>query len=57
MDRRRVNGPPGGTAPPVYVSSLTGKIQSSPKRSRGPHEIRKICEYDDCFKELAIKAL
>ena len=45
MDRRRVNGPPGGTAPPCYASASSGKTHPSPKRTRGANEIRKICEY------------
>ena len=45
MDRRRVNGPAGGTAPPVYASTLTGKTASAANRTRQPNEIRKICKY------------
>lgn len=42
-DRRRVNGPSGGTAPPVYTSkpSTVGPQQS--RRTRPPREVRKIC--------------
>ncbi|KAL2039977.1 hypothetical protein N7G274_007380 [Stereocaulon virgatum] len=40
MDRRRVNGPPGGTAPPVYLPP--GRTAAAPGRTRGPNEIRKI---------------
>ena len=42
-DRRRINGPPGGTAPPVFSFSLTGKNSSPAKRARAPDELRKIC--------------
>ncbi|KAF6232708.1 hypothetical protein HO173_009147 [Letharia columbiana] len=41
-DRRRINGPLGGTAPPVFVSSLTSKTTSPAKRTRAPDELRKI---------------
>ena len=44
-DRRRVNGPSGGTAPPVFTSSLKNKTISPEKRTRAPNEIRKICRY------------
>lgn len=48
-DRRRVNGPPGGTRAPVFASSLPtpdGQVPVSferPKRLRKPDELRKIC--------------
>ena len=45
MDRRRVNGPPGGTAPPVYALAATGKTATAANRTRQPNEIRKICKY------------
>ena len=45
MDRRRVNGPPGGTAPPVYALARTGKTAPTANRIRQPNEIRKICKY------------
>ncbi|KAK6431931.1 3'-5'-exoribonuclease [Oleoguttula sp. CCFEE 5521] len=37
-DRRRLNAPAGGTAPPVFASSNT----SPPRRKRKPNEHRKI---------------
>ncbi|CAG7922653.1 unnamed protein product [Penicillium olsonii] len=43
-DRRRINGPPGGTRPPVYASlqeSTTGAAQRA-QRQRQPAELRKI---------------
>ena len=45
MDRRRVNGPPGGTAPPVYAVAATSKTATAANRTRQPNEIRKICKY------------
>ena len=44
-DRRRVNGPSGGTAPPVFIPSLNNKTVSAEKRTRAPNELRKICRY------------
>ncbi|KAI9836563.1 MAG: hypothetical protein M1819_001195 [Sarea resinae] len=44
-DRRRINGPSGGTIPPVFASSITGsKLQHAarPTRTRGPNDLRKI---------------
>lgn len=44
-DRRRINGPPGGTRPPVFASlqeSSTG-IANRAQRQRQPTELRKIC--------------
>ncbi|KAK4694809.1 hypothetical protein P7C71_g2831, partial [Lecanoromycetidae sp. Uapishka_2] len=41
-DRRRANAPPGGTAAPVYASSLTGKAILSARGTRAPSEIRNI---------------
>ncbi|KAI9667691.1 MAG: 3'-5'-exoribonuclease [Bathelium mastoideum] len=44
-DRRRINPPNGGTAPPVFLSSLspTDAVQfQRPKRSRQPNELRQI---------------
>lgn len=44
-DRRRVNGPPGGTRPPVYASLLqsgTG-ADTRAQRQRQPSDLRKIC--------------
>ncbi|KAJ5398010.1 Exosome complex component MTR3 [Penicillium cosmopolitanum] len=43
-DRRRVNGPPGGTRPPVYASLLqsgTG-ADTRAQRQRQPSDLRKI---------------
>ena len=44
MDRRRVNGPPGGTAPPVYAVAPNSKTATTANRTRQPNEIRKICK-------------
>lgn len=44
-DRRRINGPPGGTRPAVYASLLesdTGAADRA-RRQRQPAELRKIC--------------
>lgn len=41
-DRRRINGPPSGTSPPVFASSLSSKVFPA-KRKRAPDELRKIC--------------
>ncbi|KAL2222099.1 exoribonuclease family protein [Thermoascus aurantiacus ATCC 26904] len=44
-DRRRINGPPSGTRPPVFVSllkSATGAAADRPTRTRQPAELRKI---------------
>lgn len=44
-DRRRINGPPGGTRPAVYASLLesdTGAADRA-RRQRQPTELRKIC--------------
>ncbi|KAI9875453.1 MAG: 3'-5'-exoribonuclease, partial [Pleopsidium flavum] len=43
-DRRRINGPSGGTAPPVYASSLikAHTAANQPSRTRRPDELRKI---------------
>ncbi|KAL1957384.1 hypothetical protein VTO42DRAFT_6064 [Malbranchea cinnamomea] len=47
-DRRRVNGPPGGTRPPVFASSLLSKEGTTspaverPDRTRKPDQLRKI---------------
>jgi hypothetical protein len=47
-DRRRINGPSGGTAPPLFASTLSNsadQLQSSrPRRTRRADELRKICE-------------
>ncbi|PGG96148.1 hypothetical protein AJ79_09714 [Helicocarpus griseus UAMH5409] len=47
-DRRRINGPPGGTRPPVFASSLLSSdgqrsvALERPVRTRKPDELRKI---------------
>ncbi|KAI9713155.1 MAG: 3'-5'-exoribonuclease [Bogoriella megaspora] len=44
-DRRRINAPSGGTAPPVFLSTLSSpaELQSlRPTRTRRPDELRKI---------------
>ncbi len=51
-DRRRVNGPPGGTAPPAFASSPTvAKVALAERkgRTRAPSELRKICRYCTAF--------
>ena len=44
-DRRRINGPSGGTRPPVFASSIesTTTTAERPQRQRQPNELRKIC--------------
>ncbi|PGH33219.1 hypothetical protein GX50_03981 [[Emmonsia] crescens] len=47
-DKRRINGPPGGTRPPVFASSLLSSdgqrsvALERPIRTRRPDELRKI---------------
>ncbi|GIJ89261.1 3'-5'-exoribonuclease [Aspergillus pseudoviridinutans] len=44
-DRRRINGPPSGTRPAVFASSLkstTDTASGRPQRQRQPNELRKI---------------
>ncbi|KAL4923959.1 3' exoribonuclease family protein [Aspergillus undulatus] len=42
-DRRRINGPPGGTRPPVFASSINSATAAErPQRQRQPNELRKI---------------
>ncbi|KAL4958036.1 3' exoribonuclease family, domain 1-domain-containing protein [Aspergillus filifer] len=44
-DRRRINGPPGGTRPPVFASSISKSSTTPierPQRQRQPNELRKI---------------
>lgn len=51
-DRRRINGPPGGTRPPVFASllkSATGAATERPVRTRQPNELRKICKNPEIF--------
>lgn len=40
-DRRRLNAPPGGTAPPIFASLPEAKLEK-PTRTRNPDEHRKI---------------
>jgi hypothetical protein len=42
-DRRRVNGPPGGTLVPTFHQLHEGQTTRQPGRSRKPNELRKIC--------------
>ncbi|KAK2759151.1 3'-5'-exoribonuclease [Arachnomyces sp. PD_36] len=43
LDKRRINGPPGGTKPPVFASVLPADEGAArPKRSRKAKELRKI---------------
>ena len=48
-DRRRLNGPPGGTTSPVFASVLKDGdgllYKLRPIRTRSPHELRKICKW------------
>jgi hypothetical protein len=47
-DRRRVNGPVGGTSSVIFDPRLAiqdAASQKPPNRSRGPNELRKICKY------------
>ena len=43
-DRRRINGPPGATAPPIYEDDSSQGL-SGPKagRTRQPNTIRRMC--------------
>ncbi|KAH0547769.1 hypothetical protein FGG08_000026 [Glutinoglossum americanum] len=43
-DRRRINGPPGGSSPVIFASSLGigGRSVKRPSRIRPPDELRKI---------------
>ncbi|KAF1993007.1 exoribonuclease family protein [Amniculicola lignicola CBS 123094] len=46
-DRRRINGPSGGTSAPLFVQAVkdVGYLQSlRPERTRGPNELRTICK-------------
>lgn len=46
-DRRRINGPPGGTVPPIYTATLTSResiLARRPTRNRAPEQPRKICK-------------
>jgi exosome complex component MTR3 len=47
-DRRRINGPPGGTSAPVYSKYITKDASTQierPSRSRAPNVLRKMCPY------------
>ena len=45
-DRRRVNGPKGGTNPPVFAPTSVGKtFDAYPRRTRPPNALRNICRY------------
>ena len=44
-DRRRVNGPTGGTSPPAFARAGTQTSPAISPRSRLPGEIRKICKF------------
>ena len=48
-DRRRVNGPPAGTAPPALLPSSSYKAASYAKRTRATKDVRKICGYRTAF--------
>ncbi|KAF2488118.1 3' exoribonuclease family, domain 1-domain-containing protein [Neohortaea acidophila] len=41
-DRRRINAPAGGTAPPVFTFTSNEQPPKRPRRTRGPDEHRKI---------------
>lgn len=58
-DRRRNNGPPGGTRPPVFASllrSATGEAAERPHRTRQPNELRKICTFIPSMIKLQLTA-
>jgi len=47
-DRRRNNAPSGGTSAPVFAQTIRDPAylqKLRPTRSRGPSELRRICEY------------
>ena len=46
-DRRRINGPAGGTAAPVFSKYIAkeSKELDRPTRSRAPHVLRKMCMF------------
>jgi exosome complex component MTR3 len=47
-DRRRINGPLGGTSATVYSKYLTKDASTQierPMRSRAPNVLRKMCTY------------
>lgn len=45
MDRRRINGPSGGTSTPVYVKRHGELMPNNarPERTRAPNMLRKMC--------------
>jgi len=46
-DRRRINGPPGGTSAPIFASTLGTResiLGQRPTRERAPEQHRKICK-------------
>jgi hypothetical protein len=47
-DRRRINGPAGGTSAPVYLKTLTREAEAQterPTRTRAPNVLRKMCKW------------
>lgn len=43
-DRRRINGPPGATAPPIYEDESNQETSGSKaSRTRQPNTIRRMC--------------
>lgn len=48
-DRRRINGPSGGTSAPVFSKYLIkdSKDLDRPTRSRAPNVLRKMCTYQE----------
>ncbi|KAL9620391.1 MAG: hypothetical protein Q9160_005091 [Pyrenula sp. 1 TL-2023] len=41
-DRRRINGPAGGTNPPVFAAPLGSDATVKPRRTRQPNQLRQI---------------
>lgn len=55
-DRRRVNGPAGGTSAPLFASFITKDATTAlqrPERLRKPNEPRKMCKL--CNLELRVQ--
>jgi exosome complex component MTR3 len=49
-DRRRINGPSGGTSAPIFSQYLSPDPASKterPTRTRKPNVLRKMCMYYD----------
>lgn len=49
-DRRRINGPLGGTSTPVYSKYLAKGAESQttrPTRTRAPNVLRKMCMVEE----------